>query len=185
MEFLYKLDLPPLTEVIREDIRDRFFRDFYQSRVSHWNADQILRPEFLNIKGLTWPTVNLFCKTPNSPGIVHLDNPYGNDLLHINILWVHGYGGMKFWADNNIDQKRPATDTHSNLQMTVVDVSNPPSRDYKTVKDSAYLLNASVAHTGYNEAFETENRYTVSLRCWIGYKFSWPDFVNIFEDLII
>jgi hypothetical protein len=185
MEFLYKLDLPPLTSVIREDIKDTFFTEFFKRRVSSYDSSDILKEEFLNLKNLEWHKVILFLKTPNSPGVVHKDNPFGDERLHANILWVHGNGGIKYWDSDKIISENPAIDIHSNLPMTGFEVDKTPTKDYKTTSGSVYLLNASVAHTGYNDAYETENRYSIALRYRVRQNLSWNALVDLFSDLII
>jgi hypothetical protein len=92
---------------------------------------------------------------------------------------------LRFWDEDKIISRKSAFGVGGDLPMTVFEVENPPTKDYKTANGGVYLVNASVAHTGYNDKSETENRYSLALRCAISQYPKWDELVDTFSDLII
>lgn len=175
-EFVYKLKLPPLSEILIDP--SLILTDRIPRKAIH--AKDIVKPEWLYWNKMYWNHCVYFFRSfgLEDRSNIHIDN--GNKNFTVwGINWVNnGYGTMEYWRANQIEF----------VENFVLQDSTPILRcmttqpAYKTYNmyPGAYLINSTLPHraTGYN------NRFVLSLRSSVSYKLSWTEVVNKFENYI-
>lgn len=163
-EFVYKLNLPPLTEILLDTAKEKLFNAKHEAEHSHiTDLKSYLKPEWLTFNGITWNIVSFFYKS-NYTGLIHIDEQVRAHLPHERsswgINWIHGGSGiLEYWLPEDIIFSPPETDETGDYKRIQCSTNKPPYRTYN-MSPGAYLVNASIPHraTGY------EGRYAFSLR---------------------
>ena len=171
-EFIYKLNLPPLDEILTEQGKEELLIGKNETLYKQYHPKELIKPEWLTWQGLNWDFVNFFYKN-NYQGIIHIDGP---GVWGIN--WIYnGYGTMEYWLPEDVIQfPAEADDIGSKRSKCFTD--KKPFKVYTTTPD-AYLTDASVPHrpSGYN------GRYAFSLRCYSN-PISWEEAKFKFKDFL-
>ena len=168
-DLVYKLNLPPLTDILLDGVAETLFKDTTKSAHRHYHPRDLLKPEWLTWQDIEWDFVNFFYKN-NVTGLIHSDGP---ESWAIN--WIHqGHGVMKFWYPLT-EETLPVSVDELNDKRYVYNINRPADKEY-TMYPGAYLVNASLPHlpSGYN------SRYAFSLRSYVKPSIPW---VTIFEKL--
>lgn len=174
-EFVYKLNAPPITDILLESVAEKLFvgGDLSYHR-SYNNLTKLIKPEYLSWKNYNWNFINLFYKTKGIPGWIHIDG-YGG----WGVNWIHGgHGRMEYWLPENVEIMPPEVDDIGG-QIVKCKTSASPDKIY-VMTPGAYLINAWVPHraAGFN------NRHALSLRATKDTS-TWEEVVNNFTDLIL
>jgi hypothetical protein len=185
-EFVYKLNLPPLTEILLDSAKTELFNAKNNAEHSHLEKlSYYLKPEWLTFNGITWNFVSFFYKS-NYTGLIHIDEQTRVHQLHERanwgINWIHGGSGiMEYWLPEDIIFSIPQEDETGNYKRIQCSTTKAPYRTYN-MSPGAYLVNASVPHraTGYT------GRYAFSVRdnCEKNIM-TWNAVVDLFKDHII
>lgn len=172
-ELVYKLNLPPLTDILLPGAAERIFVPDSNSVHRHYDPVELVKPEWLEFNGFKWDFVNFFYKN-NHVGFLHSDGP---TVWGIN--WVHGgSGSLQYW--------RPE-DTTTTMDFCAMghrrfrhESVKPPYLTYDT-PPGAYLVNAIVPHVASGFA----GRYAFSLRVYKQKAIPWPEVIERFKEYIV
>lgn len=188
MTYAYQLNLPPVRDILRSDIRDNPWKNV-DGLVTVADVEEFVDPSWLTFRGLKWHKAHVFKKAPGWYGPIHTD---GNDTVQTwAINWVaSGGGGMEFWHPDAIESSSLEYDVGGRTDGRVKGhrhiVSRPADFVYHTPVDTAWLINVAVPHNGFNPAQSTQIRWVFSLRTDLGDKpDTFKDAVEYFSDLII
>jgi len=172
-EFMYKLDLPPLNEILTQQAQTELLVGKTKAIYKHYHdPKELIKPEWLTWRGLNWDYVIFFYKH-NYQGIIHVDGP---GVWAIN--WVYnGSGTMEYWSPEDVTQL-PADLDEVGGKRSECFTNKDPVKIYKT-PPGAYLTDAASPHraSGYN------GRYAFSLRCYYTNPISWEEAKVKFGDL--
>lgn len=174
MELIYKLDLPPLVDILTEFAQRRLFIGRNMSIYRRYHPRDLLRPEWITYRGIPWDFVSFFYKH-NYRGIIHSD--HGDNVWGIN--WIYqGRAVIEYWEENDIIRSPTEPDVIGS-PVIMCSAMAPPSRVY-TLEPGAYLFNAQRPHrpSGF------DHRYALSLRC-TAMNTTWVEAQSLFSDLII
>jgi hypothetical protein len=174
-EFLYKVNLPPLTDFLLDSAAEKLFVGQDKSFHKTYKPIELLKPEYLLWKSYSWDFVNFFYKTNGYKGHIHIDGGYGNWGLN----WIYGGTGiMEYWLPENVTILPIQPDDIGGKIIKCV-TDNPPDKVYNTTP-GAYLIKTSTPHraTGFN------GRHAFSLRA-TKQNTSWEKAVSSFSDLFI
>jgi hypothetical protein len=172
-EFMYKLNLPPLPDILTESAKQQLLVGKNDKLYSQYHPKDLLKPEWLTWAGIDWNFVNFFYKN-NKQGIIHVDGP---GVWGIN--WIYkGFGTMEYWLLDDVDQLSAEYDNIGSQRNECIAKADP-IKIYTTMP-GAYLTDASFPHrpAGYN------GRYAFSLRCY-NKNISWQEAVDKFKHLMI
>lgn len=172
-EFMYKLDLPPLDEILSDEGKEELFVGTEKSIYNQYHPRNLVKPEWLNWAGIEWDFVNFFYKN-NHKGVLHIDGP---GVWGIN--WIYnGYGIMEYWRAEDVEEQPVSLDPIGSKRNVCI-AKTDPIKVYKTFP-GAYLTNAVVPHlpSGF------DGRYAFSLRCQ-NKKITWNEAVTKFRHLFI
>ena len=188
MEYAYQLNLPPIKEILRPEFRDNPWKDI-DGLVTVTDAEEFVDPSWLHFKELNWYKANIFKKAPGWYGPIHTDGD--NTVQTWAINWVDSVGGgMEFWHPDAIESSSLEYDVGGRTDGRVKGwrhvVSRPADFVYITPPNTAWLIDVTVPHNGFNPASSTQTRWVFSLRTNIGDKpDTFKDAVAYFSDLII
>jgi hypothetical protein len=172
-EYMHKLDLPQLDEILSDEGKSELLVGNETPLYKQYHPSGLVKPEWLNWAGIEWDFVNFFYKN-NHNGILHVDGP---GVWGIN--WIYnGYGIMEYWLPEDIEEL-PTEHDSIGSKRTICIAKKNPVKIYKTLP-GAYLTNASVPHrpSGF------DGRYAFSLRCY-SKTITWDEAVAKFQHLFI
>ena len=172
-EYMYKLDLPPLDEILSDEGKAELLVGDQAAMYKQYHPKEVIKPEWWNWAGIEWDYVAFFYKN-NHKGVVHVDGP---GVWGIN--WIYnGYGVMEYWLLEDVEEQPVSLDPIGSTRNVCI-AKTDPIKVYKTFP-GAYLTNAEVPHrpSGFN------GRYAFSLRCRYG-KMTWEDAITKFQHLFI
>ena len=177
-EFVYRLNLPPLTDVLLN--KDILYNEEKYDTIYRQLTTDCIKPEWLTFNNYNWNSVLYFYKN-NSSGIIHLDR---NDRSHLphnpcvwGINWIYNNNGiMEYWPIEDILHQ--TLDTRSKY-ITVCYSDKEPHRTYH-MTEGAYLVNASLPHKATGES----KRRALSLRDTTCNE-TWDEVVDKFKNYII
>ena len=183
MEYVYKLNLPKVEHYLRTgyDIQSQITSLI----TSIDDLKSVFEVDKLNFNEYNWKDGSgvVFKKRPN--GIderIHIDGFEISKVYGIN--WVHGgNGGMKYWDNPKNYTIKPVVLDLAGRPRINIETSSLPDKIYPMQNNCAYLVNASVPHTGYNN-HTTESRYAISIRPKYEER-TWKEFVQSMKHLII
>jgi hypothetical protein len=180
MEYVYRLDLPSLDKVLKNDIIKEI--DNSDVPILTINPSMFFSDDILATKSFHWNSGVVFKKPRLYTGPIHVDGDATEFIWGIN--WVYGgSGGMCYWTgDYKLDLSYDSAE-RARLNPATNVARQTPDKNYKTMPGSVYLVNASIPHNAYNLSL-TENRYAVSIRATDS-KLTWDQVVELFSDLII
>jgi hypothetical protein len=185
MEYVYRLNLPRLVDVLKHPDMANELLSVDNKIVKVVHTKEFFNNQILNLKNLNWSngTCSCFNRLPNVEGPIHIDGQKkGFSIWGIN--WIEGgTGGMRYWE--NINELKPSytIDSGSKIASNYA-MSTPADKTYTTESGCAYLVNASIPHNGFTTADAKENRFAISIRCPEVFA-SWESVVNLFSDLIV
>ena len=187
LEYAYRLDFPGLLDVVQDKFKTDPFKTICNKPdgVFRMHPKEFLHPDWTSIKNLNWDRLTIFNKPPGAFGVTHTDNSTDND-LRWSINWVFGSGGgMCYWEDDQVIERIVDQDS-AGLYRAKYKLNGSPSKNYKTVHNGVYLVNASKIHNGYNESTATDFRYAVSIKAQLTpHTRKWEDVVALFQSSII
>jgi len=175
LEFMYKLNLPPLDEILTENGKKELFVGKNTTIYKQYDPKDLLKSEWLKWRNIEWDFVNFFYK-PNHRGFIHIDGP---GVWGIN--WIHnGFGLMEYWQPEDVTILEPEPDEINSIRSECF-TNKKPYKIYN-VSPGAYLTNAILPH----RATGIMGRYALSLRCyksdtWV----PWDQAIIKFKDLFI
>jgi hypothetical protein len=180
MEYVYRLNLPPLMEILKKDIikdMDDSPRVILQLKPQDYFIDEILK-----LKNLNWNRFSCFKKS-KVRGPIHID---GFGEVSENIIWavnwVHGApGNMEYWDDTKGLRRKLTFDTAGLPRLDMIPTA-PATKIYPTVPGGVYLVNASIPHLADN--YTDATRYAISMRAKKP-GMNWEQVIDLFSDLII
>lgn len=177
---IYRLNLPPLSECILENVAEQYLINDEIYRYSFCEPEKFFKSEYLTIKNLPWAEVLIFSRTEKRPGIPHTDNVDPYQLTSWGINWIHGgIGVMEYWEPNDFPPENIKFMIDKHNYHIFHYIPNRPARLKYVLKPGAYLVNTSMVHraTGFG------NRHCVSYRA-PGKSYTWNGVINLFDDLI-
>lgn len=180
-EFVYKLNLPSLPEVLTPDFYNSLVKLNSKIRVIYQSVDTNNRidQKFLNILGYNFNYMTIFLKK-DFTGQIHSDNIDNSDMWAINFV----HGGiciMEFWR---IDNASYSTEIFQDslgflIQRYNEKIIKDPIKIY-VMKPGAYLVNISAIH----RASGIGPRYVVSLRPNKDESTKWVNIIKNFQPII-
>ena len=186
-EFLYRLKLPPLEEVLlSSDILNPYVEKLSSgSKIFYPEPKDIFKPNWLRFKNVNWDYLSLFVRSGKEHSILHRDNPHSPNSLHWGINWIHGDDSvMKYWNENDIQEEKIIYDNGGKTTAKLI-TDSAPSKIYN-LTSGAYLVNASVPHQVIN--FSSNIRIALSLRSkqfrYDNPLTTWPDVIELFKNEI-
>jgi hypothetical protein len=178
-EFVYRLNLPPLSEILLDSAKNSLFNEKPDEVIGHrYLSTSFIKPEWLTFNNYNWNLILYFYKN-NHSGTIHIDGekiaqPHEQCVWGIN--WIYGNSGsMEYWLMEDII---PIVN-YNYKDRILCKTDKKPYRTYH-MPEGAYLVNASFPHNATSEA----KRYALSLRddsC----KETWDAVVNKFKDYIV
>ena len=147
-EYLYKLNLPPVTEIMSLKSIDKIFTGNNTPIHKSFPAKEILKPEWYNFLDIEWKDFIVFYK-PDFLGKVHADDNVKIRDKTEKCVWginfIHGGTGyMEYWEPEDMDILERRSDSVGTYNIHC-ETSKPPRKKYKT-DPGAYLVNASQIH---------------------------------------
>jgi hypothetical protein len=178
MELVYKLNIPPLDQVLREDRVSMLDVATDHPRYVSQHPSTVLKTEWLNFNGIEWDIALYFFKPPGFVGRVHTD--VINPDLHIwGINWIYGASGaLNFWDPKNIQPFEKKIDEQG-YPIWNYPTNIPPDKSYH-MEPGAYLTNVRFPHQPVSHGV----RHCISLRCGAEYCTPWEQAVEMFRDYI-
>jgi hypothetical protein len=176
MEYIYKLNLPPLTDILQEGVAEKIFNGGDSSFKRVYDPQQIIKSEWLTWNDIQFNHIDFFYKN-NFVGIVHVDAEHA-----WGINWIHnGLGKLEYWLPNDITKVGNELDALGSPRCRYI-ANTPPIKRY-TTPPGAYLVNAGIPHLASGK----NGRYALSLRSRHPQNQSlrWDDVVTKFKHLII
>ena len=188
MEYVYKLDLPDIEEVLisYNNITSLTDKEFVGSKIFYPEPSNIFKSEWLSYKNLSWDYCSLFVRSGNQSSIIHRDNPFNSLSLHWGINWVYGKDScIEFWEESDIISEKIIKDA-GGKETILLEIDLPPRKTYSMNK-GVYLINASKPHRIRN--FSQDFRVALSLRSkkfrFENPETNWKDIVEMFENEIV
>ena len=172
-EYMYKLDLPPLDQILSDEGKAELLVGDQAAMYKQYHPRELVKPEWLNWAGIEWDFVNFFYKN-NHTGVIHVD---GRRVWGIN--WIYnGYGVMEYWRPEDVNELVEEGDIIGSSRIVCIP-NKDPVKVYTTLP-GAYLTNAEIPHrpSGF------DGRYAFSLRCR-NKRITWNDAVANFQHLFI
>jgi len=190
-EFVYQLNLPPITDMLLDGINENMLaplaRKADESSSFFYNsipATSIIKPEYLNINGFEFTLVLLFYKSNGSLGRIHRDTT-DLGITEWGINWIHGgFGILEYWNEEDLINEEVITRIDEQGYPIIHYKSLTPARKtYTTTSPNAYLVNATEIHrlTAWG------GRWAISLRTkkLPNCNMSWDDIIEKFKNLIV
>lgn len=183
MEYIYKLKLPSITEIVQDSAREKIFSGKDTAIHKSFNVKDVLKPEWLTFKNIPWQHLILFYK-PDFLGTIHADDWEKIRGLDEECVWginfIHGGTGvMEYWEPEDMDSLESVADGVGTYNMRCV--TSKPARKIYTTEPGAYLVNASAIH----RVRGIGKRYAIVLRPNGPAGFTWPRLIDHFKDLIV
>lgn len=175
---VYKLNAPPLADILKPGIIDTEFPNSNTFLYSGHRAVDFLKPEYLNWHNFLWNSIALFYKPNGHRGNIHTDTVIDDNPWGIN--WIMGgHGVMEYWDSSTITGKVVTKDIKDYAICQYNTIQRPDA--VYSMTEGAYLVNGAQPHraTGF------KNRYAFSLRCISRFNMKWDDVVKEFSDIII
>lgn len=185
MEYVYRLELPPLSEIINDNMTRRISELGDKLVWESGPAENSIKEEYLNWNGIHWTHAALFYK-PNKCGDIHIDNDSPAFTTVWGINWVaDGEALMEYWSFNDVTDITESTDLKERSKLKGLGKARefrstvPPIKSYK-MPPGAYLVNAHLPH----KAQGFGKRVVISLRSVESYNLTWDEVVSKFQHLI-
>lgn len=175
-EFVYKLNLPLLPEILLDSAKKSLFNQTRDS-FCYLKPLNIVKPEWLTVNSYNWNNILHFYKN-NTTGVIHMDD---KDVLNQawsnwGINWIHGNSGiMEYWLLQDVVLPSVSNDKVDRIVCTT---AKKPHRTYY-MSEGAYLVNASFPH----RATALGSRYAFSLRDTTCFE-TWDTVVDKFKNYI-
>lgn len=180
LELVYKLNLPPVTSVLKEDstVLDS------KKRYCIYKSLEVIKPEWTFWNDIHFDNAVSFYRDLVDIDIskIHTDQQTP-EAMPWAVNWIHGGSGiLEFWLPEQTDSftwKFQNSDNNSGTRVPEITTSQAP---YKTYAQSpgAYLINTTFPHraNGWN------SRLAVSIRSTSSFSIPWEDVVKKFEKYI-
>lgn len=179
MEYCYRLNLPQLPEVLREDaleILNQTRTESVSSRV-YSRPTEIWKQEWLTISDYTFNQIFYFFRS-NQTGKPHTD-VIDPTLGVWGINWIFGGDSiLDIWHTD--DPSTYKSTVNEKMNAIWYDFNIPPEKSYK-MEPGAYLVNVKNPH----RAIGIGNRHCFSLRSWASSNVPWEEVVESFKAHII
>ena len=173
LEFMYRLNLPPLDEILTDQGKAELLIGKDISLYSQHHPKDLIKPQWLNLEGVEWDFINFFYK-PNKIGMIHIDGP---GVWGIN--WIHnGWGAMEYWLPEDVTILEAEYD-EIDSKRSECNTNKSPIKIYNTLP-GAYLTNAAMPHRASGRL----GRYAFSLRCY-NTDITWDQAVIKFKHLMV
>jgi len=178
MEYVIKLNLPQLDQVLTAEALSMINVTPTDAVRSYYKPADIMRSEFLTVNGFKWDRIFDFSKPPKYTAQIHTDSFLHKCAWGIN--WIYGADGLlNYWDRKDVVENETINNTLGNLvRFKPTDI--PPIKSYY-MTPAAYLVNAREPH----QAVSIGDRHCISARCSTSYNFSWEEIVDRFQDYII
>jgi hypothetical protein len=179
LELIYKLNLPPLTEIIKED--SNILESKYAFCI-HDKSSEIIKPEWIHWNDMCFDRAISFYRDDGDSSRIHTDH-HKRNVTPWAINWVHnGFGNIKYWLPEQIEKieyKTHSTSTNREAEFPTMTSTQPPYKTYVQTT-GVYLVNTAMPHSakGWN------SRLVVSLRDWNNFSLPWEEVVKRFEKYI-
>ena len=182
-EFIYKLNLPSITDVLLPGAFETLFKDKGKVGYQTFHPKGYLKPEWLTFNSMNWEAVSLFYKN-NYTGDIHIDEAKAvhaySERANFAINWIHGgEGTLEYWLHEDVKFSEPFIDPSGVHKRIDCFTDKPPFKTYN-MSPGAYLVNTSITHRGSG----TGERYAFSMRSYTVRK-PWDNIVSLFENYII
>lgn len=179
-EFVYKLNLPPLSEILVDSAKNSLFNETAGDSLRVL-TNECVKPEWLTFNNYNWNYILCFYKN-NSSGVIHIDGtntkyqPHNPCFWGIN--WIYGNSGiMEYWSMEDISPLNALPEP--NVSRIVCTSIKKPYRRYH-MAEGAYLVNASFPHKATGQS----GRYAFSLRDNTCIE-NWDTVITNFKNYII
>jgi hypothetical protein len=181
IDFVYKLNLPGLTEILKDDARIIESAEPYQLH----NSVDVVKPEWLFWNDFEWNHAVSFYRTAGDRD----RTPIHTDIIKPGQLswavnWIHsGQGLLEFWLPGQITSESysfiKASKGHGS-RVPIITTTQPPYKTYKQFP-GVYLTNTHYPHraTGW------DSRLAFSLRANKNFTIPWNTIVEKFQKYII
>lgn len=181
LELLYKLNLPELPLVIKEDSN---ILESKQKFCVYDESSKIIRPEWVSWNNMNFNRAVSFYRNDGDKDRtdIHTDHHIEN-VLPWAINWVYGgYGTIQYWLPEQIeksDYRFYASYNNSGATFPSMTSTQPPYKTYVQTP-GAYLINTAVPHRakGWN------SRLVVSIRDINNFSMPWEEVVEKFKKYI-
>jgi hypothetical protein len=180
-ELVYKLNLPSLNEILKDNSVILKSRDRY---ALHDTVD-ILKPEWIFWNNFHWNhAVSFYRNDRERDGSnIHTDVTKPNQIPWA-VNWIYGgHGILEFWLPSQIESSEVIFQQAANNTGTPVpemQTTQPPYKIYKQ-PPGVYLVNTGYPHraTGWN------SRIALSLRSNKNFSIPWDEVVSRFQNYIL
>lgn len=182
IEYVYKLTLPPITEILNESAISKVFAGSTKPLHMSFCVEDVIKPEWQKFKNIPWKQLIVFYK-PDFIGTIHADENANIRSINDECIWginfiYGGYGIMEYWNPLDILYSTKVSDSVGTSNLRCLTTS-PPIKTYYTFP-GAYLVNASQVH----RAKGIGKRYALTLRPIGSAGFTWNNLLSLFSNLI-
>jgi len=185
-ELIYQLKLPPVTEFLNDGVFEKLFIGKNQALHRSFSAKEVIKPEWLSLKGINWTQLVLFYKPDYQGLIIHSDDNKTNRQIDEECIWginfvYGGYGITEYWQSEDVNILEGTRSNSIGTYYTRCEVNKPAYKTYTMEHNGAYLVNASPFH----RVKGVGPRYALVMRPDNSCGFTWPKLVELFGDLIV
>jgi hypothetical protein len=181
MEPIFKLNLPPLDQVLLESKLSILNHGKHHPIYRNYHSNELFKPEWINFLNYNWDIALHFYKPTNFIGRIHTDstNP---EIKPWGINWISGGNGtMSHWNFSTLPDPTIFVDECGFLIHRYYDSTDiPPDYNYH-MTPGAYLVNATLPH----RPTSLGQRHCISLRSSSGLRLDWENAVELFKNFII
>jgi|688.fasta_scaffold32915_8 hypothetical protein len=178
LELTYKLNLPALPLVVKEDSNILESQEKFQV---HQDSLEIIKPEWVYWNDMRFERAVSFYKSAGKEDrpSIHTDH-HAKNVLPWAINWVHGgYGTIEYWLPEQIEKTDVRDHASNGAIFPLMTTTQSPYKTYIQTP-GAYLVNTDMPHRakGWN------SRLVVSIRDINNFSMPWEEVVKKFEKYI-
>lgn len=183
MEYVYKLNLPSVTEILTSTAELKLSHNPSNPVVELFQTQEIIKPSWLTFNNCRWTTIVYFYKPTNFVGRIHHDTDKPGEMpWAINWIWG-GTGVLNYYLPKNIPPPRTLI---NHLEYPVSEYAGLGNNQYQPDKKyimtpGAYLVNATLPH----QPSSLGQRHCWSMRSNENYNLDWSDVVDKFSNYIV
>lgn len=189
MQLVYKLNLPPLDQWIRQDIMNIHDDDKSENTIMFRNCHDLFITN--TICGIEFSNI-LYLKKTETEGWIHSDSSANEFHFGINFNTL-GRMTLKYWLPEDVELKNSESVDHKSninyknkITYPVYQALREPYKTYILEPNSVYLVNATVPHSGNSVVLKKSySLRTTDKERQIKKLDNWETVVNTFKSLII
>lgn len=182
MEYIYKLNLPAVLNVLLPQAQDIVTGGEDKCFVRFYHCVDILKSQYISMCGYNFKPAFMLFKTAGTIGNLHSDNEIGVRENTWAINWIHrGNCQMQYWHKDRLGIPTVWNNSIRYPLLRWDNQTSEPDKIHDLSKDCAYLVNTAVPHLPVS----FQDRYALSIRSFDNSERTWDQVVSAFSALIV